>query len=76
MREDKTHLLDDKDRALINGYQGGFPLCENPFAEVGKVVGISEEECISRISRLLDEGILTLRRWPHPGSHENPAGRF
>lgn len=59
MREDKTHLLDDKDRALINGYQGGFPLCENPFAEVGKAVGLSEEECISRISRLLDEGILT-----------------
>ncbi|MCW9034823.1 MAG: Lrp/AsnC family transcriptional regulator [Rhodospirillales bacterium] len=59
MREDKTHLLDDKDRALINAYQGGFPLCENPFAVVGAVVGLSEDETITRIKRLLDEGVLT-----------------
>ncbi len=59
MREDKTHLLDDKDRALINHYQGDFPLCENPFAVVGKAVGLTEDEAIQRIQRLLDEGVLT-----------------
>jgi DNA-binding Lrp family transcriptional regulator len=51
--------LDDLDRRLINGWQGGFPLSERPFAEVGEKLGISEEEAISRISRLLESGYLT-----------------
>ena len=59
MREDKSHLLDDKDRALINAYQGGFPLSERPYAEVGEKLGLSEEEVIARIGRMLDEKILT-----------------
>ena len=59
MREDKSHLLDDKDRALINAYQGGFPLSERPYAEVGEKLGLSEEDVIARIGRMLDEKILT-----------------
>ena len=59
LREDKSHLLDDKDRALINAYQGGFPLSERPYAEVGEKLGLSEEDVIARIGRMLDEKILT-----------------
>jgi len=59
MREDKSHLLDDKDRALINAYQGGFPLSERPYADVGEKLGLSEEEVIARIGKMLDEKILT-----------------
>ena len=51
--------LDDLDRALINGLQGGFPLTETPFADVGQTFGISEGEVIDRISRLLGEGVLS-----------------
>ncbi len=59
MREDKSHLLDDKDRALINAYQGGFPLSERPYADVGEKLGLSEDDVIARIGRMLDEKILT-----------------
>ncbi len=59
MREDKTHLLDDKDRALINAYQGGFPLSERPYAEIGDRLGLSEDEVMARIEKMLDEKILT-----------------
>ena len=59
LREDKSHLLDDKDRALINAYQGGFPISERPYAEVGKKLGLSEGEVIERIGKMLDENILS-----------------
>ncbi|MCZ4280311.1 AsnC family transcriptional regulator [Kiloniella laminariae] len=48
--------LDATDRALINGLQGGFPVCERPFAEIGGWFGLSECEVISRISRLCHDG--------------------
>ena len=51
--------LDVIDRALINEYQSGFPLCANPYAEVGRNLGIDEAEVISRISGLLECGFLT-----------------
>lgn len=51
--------LDDIDRAIINDYQGGFPLSEEPYAEIGASLGIAPEETLSRISRLLDDGILS-----------------
>ncbi|MBC8269328.1 MAG: Lrp/AsnC family transcriptional regulator [Rhodospirillaceae bacterium] len=51
--------LDAIDRALINDYQGGFPLSAEPFAEVGASLGIEAEEVLARITRLLDEGTLS-----------------
>jgi len=51
--------LDSTDRALINALQGGFPLSERPFAEVGSALGIDEEEVIARIEYLKDSGVLT-----------------
>lgn len=47
------------DRRLINALQGGFPLSERPYAEVGDRLGLSEEDVIDRLQRLLDEGVLT-----------------
>lgn len=51
--------LDAIDRALINHLHGGFPLSEQPFAEVGAALGLSEAEVIARLQRLLDSGVLT-----------------
>ncbi len=51
--------LDDTDRAIINGLQGGFPISEEPFAEAGAALGLSAEDLLSRISRLLDDGALS-----------------
>jgi siroheme decarboxylase len=59
MSSSDTPHLDDIDRAIINEYQGGFPLTETPFDDVGKHLDIKAEEVLSRVTRLLDEGILS-----------------
>lgn len=51
--------LDDVDRRLLNRYQGGLPVSHRPYAEMGEELGISEEEVIARIKRLLDAGALS-----------------
>ena len=60
MRRDiKTVELDETNRALINMYQGDFPICEEPYAEVATRLGITEDDVINRISTLLEEGVLS-----------------
>ena len=51
--------MDDLDRALINQLQGGFPICERPYAEVAARVGSDEETVLARIGRLLEQGLLS-----------------
>lgn len=51
--------LDDLDRRIVNALQGGFPICERPFAVAGKEIGIGEEELIERIRRLCSDGTLS-----------------
>ncbi|HEX5310178.1 Lrp/AsnC family transcriptional regulator [Aquabacterium sp.] len=55
-----THSsLDDTDRRLINHLHGGFPLCSAPYAQVASDLGLSEQEVLARLDRLLHEGWLT-----------------
>jgi DNA-binding Lrp family transcriptional regulator len=51
--------MDESDRCILNALQGGFPLCERPFAQVAKDLGFAEEELIARIRAMLEEGSLT-----------------
>lgn len=51
--------MDAEDRAIINNLQGGFPVSERPFADAATTLGLSEDELIGRIGRLLDDGLLT-----------------
>ena len=44
---------------MINGLQGGFPICERPFLEAAERLGMSEEELIEGLRGLLDQGILS-----------------
>ena len=55
----ETPTLDDIDRALINTYQGGFPLVDDPYAVIGEELGIAPEQALARITRLLEEGVLS-----------------
>lgn len=47
------------ERTIINGLQGGFPICERPYLEAAERLGISEDALIEGLSGLLDQGILT-----------------
>ncbi|HUX30346.1 MAG TPA: AsnC family transcriptional regulator [Thiobacillus sp.] len=51
--------MDELDRALINTLQGGFPVCERPYAEVAARVGSDEASVIARIESLLQRGLLS-----------------
>lgn len=51
--------MDAVDRAIINSLQGGFPICERPFAVAAAELDITEAELIARVERLLAEGVLT-----------------
>ena len=47
------------DRRLIDRLHGELPLTERPFADVGLELGISEDEVIERLRRMLAHGTLT-----------------
>jgi Transcriptional regulators len=51
--------LDVTDRSIINRLQGGFPVCERPYAQAAESLGISEDELIERINRLVQGGALS-----------------
>lgn len=51
--------MDALDRAIINGLQGGFPICERPYQEAAAQLGLTEDELISRLKNLLSEKVLT-----------------
>jgi DNA-binding Lrp family transcriptional regulator len=51
--------VDELDRRIVNTLQGGFPLCERPFAAAAAALGTSEEALLARIGALLTDGTLT-----------------
>jgi DNA-binding Lrp family transcriptional regulator len=50
--------LDDLDKRLLNLMQGRFPIAQRPYEHVAKEAGISEQDAIARVQRLLDERII------------------
>lgn len=56
---DATVAPDATDRAIINALQGEFPLCERPYAAAAATLGLSEDELLQRLQRMLDANILT-----------------
>jgi DNA-binding Lrp family transcriptional regulator len=50
--------LDDHDRAIVKATQSGLPLVERPYAAVAAAVGLSEQEVLGRIERMLDAGVI------------------
>ena len=58
-RFDAIDAIDTVDRAIIDGLQGGFPICERPYAQVASGLGITEEQLLGRLRRLLATRVLT-----------------
>ena len=51
--------MDELDRAIINQLQGGFPLCDHPYAAVALQLGCSESELLTRLEKLLKDKVLS-----------------
>lgn len=51
-------MLDSIEKALLNIIQGGFPLEAEPYEELGRRVGVTGEEALSRMRRLVEAGIV------------------
>jgi siroheme decarboxylase len=50
--------LDEADKKLLNLMQGSFALDTRPFAHVAGLAGLTEDEVMTRVQRLLDKRII------------------
>jgi len=50
--------MDDLDMRLLKAVQDGIELKERPYQSLGDTLGISEDEVLSRLRALIDEGII------------------
>lgn len=51
-------MLDNRDHQLLTTIQLGLPVCPRPYAQVGQRCAMSEEEVITRLTRLQQQGII------------------
>ena len=51
--------LDETDRRIVDTLQEGFPLCERPYAEAARALGLDEDELLARLQALLSKKALT-----------------
>ena len=50
--------LSDADRKLLNLMQGSFPLDPRPYLRVAEAAGVTEEQVLADVQRLLDDRII------------------
>lgn len=50
--------LDEIDKKILNLIQHGFPVSKRPFWEIGKAIGIDEQEAFKRIKTLKEKRII------------------
>lgn len=51
--------MDDIDRKIINHLQGNFPIEDHPYKIIAGQLGISEDELLERLEKLLADKTLT-----------------
>ncbi len=51
--------LTEADRTIINQLQGGFPLCEQPWAQLEQTLEIPADEIIQRIKTMQNAGLIS-----------------
>ncbi|GAA0594610.1 Lrp/AsnC family transcriptional regulator [Craurococcus roseus] len=51
--------MDELDRRIVNALQGGFPICERPFAAAAEGLGTDEATLIARLRAMREEGVLS-----------------
>lgn len=55
---DPAPALDASDRRLIKATQEGLPLARRPYHAVGAAIGLSGEEVMARVRRMMAAGII------------------
>ncbi len=50
--------MDKIDRLLLKSTQDGIPIVPEPFLEISKEIGIPEDEVITRLERLVKNGVI------------------
>lgn len=50
--------MDEYDKKILNIIQSGFPLVECPYNEIGKMVGLDEDEVWQRVGQLRKNGVI------------------
>lgn len=51
--------MDEFDRRIVNALQGGFPVCERPFAAAAEGLGTDEATLIARLRAMREGGVLS-----------------
>lgn len=51
--------LDDIDRRIVNALQEGFPLSPRPYAQAAECLGLTEDDLIARLKRLIETRAIT-----------------
>ena len=51
--------MDALDKNIINTLQHDFPVCARPFALLAETLNSTEDELITRVQSMLDNGLLT-----------------
>jgi len=51
--------MDNIDRRIINALQTGFPISERPYQDAAQALGLSEQELLDRLDRLLKNQTLS-----------------
>ncbi|MCW8983314.1 MAG: Lrp/AsnC family transcriptional regulator, partial [Gammaproteobacteria bacterium] len=55
---DLSSMIDAVDRQIIEVTQGGLPLVPEPYHTVASEIGITSEELMQRMQRMLDSGVI------------------
>ena len=51
-----AHALDEDTRRLVTATQAGLPLCVRPYAALAERLGLSQDQVIERLSRMVEDG--------------------
>ena len=50
--------LNATDKKILNRIQSGFPITRNPFATIAAELGLAEEDVLTRLTRLREQGLI------------------
>lgn len=50
--------INDIDKRILNRIQSDFPISQRPFADIADELGLTEDEVISRVRQLKENGVI------------------